>query len=145
MANTAATVPRGMEPGAWNPGRAFGRAAFGVAIGFSLGIFYEVSQDFSNADTDLRWSVLGGLAIIAAIFGGIVAAVEQFVPALRIPGGSAYAAVGHNRWIVAAGLGLIPGLLLVAAGGEWAFVAMTVVGVLAAEALIGRTARRAAS
>jgi predicted cobalt transporter CbtA len=141
----AAAVPRGLEPGAWNPGRAFGRAAFGVAIGFGIGIFYEVSQDLSNVETDLRWSVLGGLAIIAAIFGGIVAAIEQFVPALRIPGGSAYAAVGHNRWIIAAALGVIPGLLLVAAGGEWAFVVMTVVGLLVAEALIGRPAQRRAA
>ena len=46
--------------------------------------------------------------------------------------------VGHNRWVVAGALGLIPGILLVSAGGYWIFLALMVVGFLAAEALVGR-------
>ena len=111
-------------------------------FGIALAIFYEVSQDPLSGVSDLSWTVLFSLAIIAAIFGVIVALVENFVPVLRIPAGSAWAAVGHNRWIAAAILGLIPGTLLIPAGGNWVFVVLTSVGVVAAEALVGRPAAR---
>jgi large subunit ribosomal protein L25 len=91
--------------------RAFARAALGMIIGFGVGLLYEIADDASSASEDLRLSVLLALLAIAAVFGGIVAVIENFVPALRIPGGSLYAAVGHNRWIVSGVLGLIPGIL----------------------------------
>ena len=124
--------------GGWTFGRAFTRAALGTIIGFGVGVLYEIAVDLSNASEDLRLSVLLGLLAIAAVFAGIVAVIEKLVPALRIPGGSVYAAVGHNRWIVSGTLGLIPGFLLVAAGGYWIFLALMVVGFLAAEAIVGR-------
>jgi Caspase domain len=128
----------------WSIGRAFARAAIGVAFGFALGIFYEIGMDPSNASTDMTGTVLFGILVIALVFGGIVAAIEQFVPALRIPRGTAYAPVGHDRWILAGLLGIIPGLLLVGLGGELVFVVLMVIGFLAAEALVGRGASPAA-
>jgi len=134
----AATSPAYPGSGVWTFGRAFARAALGTLIGFGVGVLYEVAVDLSNAAEDLRLSVLLALLAIAAVFAGIVAVIEKLVPALRIPGGSVYAAVGHNRWIVSGTLGLIPGFLLVSAGGYWIFLALMVVGFLAAEALVGR-------
>ena len=133
-----ATSPSRAASGSWTFGRAFARAALGMIIGFGVGVLYEIADDASTASEDLRLSVLLALLAIAAVFGGIVAVIENFVPALRIPGGSLYAAVGHNRWIVSGALGLIPGILLVSAGGYWIFLALMVVGFLAAEALVGR-------
>jgi len=124
--------------GGWTFGRAFTRAALGTIIGFGVGVLYEIADDVSNASEDLRLTVLLALLAIAAVFAAIVAVIEKFVPALRIPGGSLYAVVGHNRWIVAGTLGLIPGFLLIGAGGYWIFLALMVVGFLAAEAIVGR-------
>jgi hypothetical protein len=124
----------------WSIGRAFARAAIGVAFGFAVGIFYEIAIDPSNAYTDMTGTVLFGILVIALVFGGVVAAIEKLVPALRIPRGTAYAPVGHNRWIVAGLLGIIPGLLLVGLGGELIFVVLMGGGFLAAEALVGRGA-----
>ena len=109
-----------------------------MIIGFGVGVLYEIADDPSTSSEDLRLSVLLALLAIAAVFGGIVAVIENFVPAVRIPSGSLYGPVGHNRWIVSGALGLIPGILLVSAGGYWIFVALMVVGFLAAEALVGR-------
>ena len=85
-----ATSPSRTARGAWTFGRAFARAALGMIIGFGVGVLYEIADDPSTSSEDLRLSVLLALLAIAAVFGGIVAVIENFVPALRIPSGSLY-------------------------------------------------------
>ena len=48
---------------------------------------------------------------------------------------------GTTAGSLSGALGLIPGILLVGAGGYWIFLALMVVGFLAAEALVGRRLR----
>ena len=91
--------------------------------------------------------------MLALLVGAIVAVVEKQVPALRIPGGTAYRIVGNNRWTVTAILGVAIGLLIGVfsdaylsqtlgwSPGMDGLVISAALGFIAAEAVVGKSSR----
>lgn len=101
----------------WSLGRAGVRAGIGAFVWLVLQYFWvlvsipDIFLDSSRLEFITQ--AFGELAVlITAITAVTVALVEQFVPALRLPGGSAYRVVGGNRWAAAAILGAVVGLVI---------------------------------
>jgi uncharacterized caspase-like protein len=132
-------APSGAAGRGWTAVRAFGRGALGTAIGLLLSYFYYVGTN-EFASTSNFGSALGAVAVIAAVVGGIIAAIEKIAPPLRVPDGAAYRIVGNNRWVLAVVLGAILGTIWVAARNGYTpedFI-LFVIGYLVAEAVVGR-------
>jgi uncharacterized caspase-like protein len=145
-AGTAPTGPATAAPSArpalprWSARRAAGRAFLGAFFGLLLALVYEIGSDELNG---ISFAILAGLLLISGIVTLIVGAVEKVVPALRIPGGAAYAVVGHNPWIASALVGALFGIVLMAIGATMIYLVLTILGFLAAEAVVGRAGRAA--
>jgi hypothetical protein len=121
----------------WSLARAFARAGFAAFLGLALASVYYILEYASYYD--IAQYVLG-CVVSGAVFGGVVAGVERFIPQLRIPGGSAYGAVRNNGWAVALLLGLLAGVLFLPLVGIYdvVFVVAFVVAFFIAEAVFGR-------
>ena len=101
----------------WSLGRAAARAAIGSFLWVVFQFFWTLSTtpallEDPDALTFVS-SVFTELAILISILTTIaVVIVEKLVPAMRLPGGSFYRAVGGNRWAAAAVLGVLAGLTI---------------------------------
>ncbi|HEX5013095.1 MAG TPA: caspase family protein [Candidatus Limnocylindrales bacterium] len=130
---SAATTAGATAP-PWSIARAFGRGALGMFFGLVLAEGYYVS---TSGDSYGVAGELGAFAVVAAIFGGILAFVERVVSPLRIPGGAAYRLVRHNRWVVSGVIGFALGLVLAGLTDDAMYAALGMLGFLGAEALVG--------
>ncbi len=101
----------------WSLGRAAARAAVGSLLWVVFQFFWTLSTtpallEDPDALTFVT-SVFTELAILISILTTIaVVIVEKLVPAMRLPGGSFYRAVGGSRWAAAAVLGVLAGLTI---------------------------------
>jgi hypothetical protein len=140
----------------WNIGRAAIRAGIGALVWLVLQFFWVIGSipdllvDSERFEFILR--SFGELILMITIITAVtVALAEQLVPALRLPGGSAYRFVGGNRWAAAAILGAVVGLVIGFAVEGAYFQSMNglgleiplcaSIGFLVAEALVGRGTR----
>ena len=101
----------------WNLGRAAVRAFIGSFLWVMFQFVWVISTVPGIQDDpdrlDFATTVFSQLAILIAIITTVVVAiVEQVVPALRVPSGSAYRIVGGNRWAAAGILGALSGLTI---------------------------------
>jgi hypothetical protein len=148
----------------WSLGRALGRAAIGAVLATFLQLFWLIGEHSSILEDDVASAAVGS-AFGSILFYFLVGAMvltglfEGAVKSLRIPSGSAWGAVGHNRWVVAAIVGILMGLVvgltaealvlqtdfatIEGTGAE--IVAFAAVGWLVAELIVGRGKAKASA
>ncbi len=116
--STTAPQPRGTTNTVqWSAGRAASRAAIGSFLWVLFQYFWVLSTNPSIVEDpdqlDFATTVFSELAVLIAIVTTVtVVIVERLVPAMRLPGGSISRAVGDNRWVAAAILGALYGLII---------------------------------
>jgi hypothetical protein len=154
VARTAAEKSPGIP---WSLRRAASRVAIGSFVGvmFEYGWFLGNNSSIFDSQSDLETAAqaYGEWAVyITIVATAIIAIAEQFVPSLRLAGGSAYGFAGGNRWVAAAALGVVsavvinPVLSQVRYGtldGYGAQIAVcSAIGFVIAEALVGNRFRQ---
>jgi uncharacterized caspase-like protein len=159
-ADKAAESAEAADAPPWDIRRAAGRAAIGSFLGVLIQFAWYTTDNDKNLEDP---AVVNGLAtvfgdmsvviVIAAIV--VVAIAERLWPAIRVPGGGAYGAVGGNRWIAAAVLGAVTGLIAIMPVEylyitvkpvhidplRWEVPFCAAIGFVVAEAIVGRRFR----
>jgi hypothetical protein len=142
---------------AWSIRRVAARVAIGSFLWVMIQFVYFLATNpwvSENPDAlDVASTAFGELAAMIAIYATVaVVIIEKLVPAVRLPGGSAYRAIGANRWVASGILGVVTGWTVgivvestylngkfgstLGLGPEIPFCA--IVGFLAAEAIVGK-------
>jgi hypothetical protein len=134
---------------------AAGRAALGGVLTVVIGDAWSVVQDPTGDNLDSVVSTFFDAAAVMAIAMAVaVTLAEGLLPAVRVPGGSIYRAVGGNRWTATAIQGAVTGATVgfgvTVLAKEWLFSLDTAVllaffgatSFLIAEAVLGRLFRR---
>jgi hypothetical protein len=101
----------------WSIGRALARAGIGAVLAVLFQTFWlGAANPWLFEDPSLVDKVAAnfGAVLVYFVVGAVVLSgvLESAVPALRIPSGSAWRAVGRNRWIVALIVGTAMGLIV---------------------------------
>jgi outer membrane biosynthesis protein TonB len=101
----------------WSMRRAAARAGIGslLLVALQFGWFMSNNPAVWDSSSDLEFvtTLFIELAVAIAFWATvIVALVEKGKPSVRLPGGSAYAFLGGNRWAASALLGVVTGIAI---------------------------------
>jgi uncharacterized caspase-like protein len=141
----------------WSPPRAGGRAAIGSFLGMLLQYAWFLAENPKDLEdpavTEYLATLFSEMSVVVVIAVTITVAIaEKLWPAVRVPGGAAYRAVGGNRWVAAGILGAVAGLTVglaaeylyltmkqeTTSGLGWQAPICAAIGFVIAEAIVGR-------